>query len=382
VTETVTSVGGTTTQRLVENTGNDNVVTVTLPNGVSLVNSGARTATERTRAINDLLKSIQTAEPTNLTDQSSTAVQWLSSRPAETQLDIRTLTLSSNTLLDAPIRLGGDTDGSAENFQEAFVIDVTKLATGNQIQLDNIDFASIIGGAGNNVVIGDDAAQTIVLGPGDDELHGGGGNDVIGSEGGNDRLFGSSGDDTLFGGAGADLLHGGSDHDVARYAGNHSDYVITQQFGVVTVQSKSDESDIDTLVNIETLSFSDGDLALSFDTNLIWLTGLYEQVLGRQADVGGIQHWAQQHANGADRADIALAMLNSEESGLVVQQGDTFLDQLYTGLLGRDADIEGKQYWATEMAAGVSAQEVTNRFLLSEEMRSHDLNTEAWDFLV
>jgi len=66
----------------------------------------------------------------------------------------------------------------------------------------------------------------------------------------------------------------------------------------------------------------------------------------------------------------------------VVQQGDTFLDQLYAGLLGRDTDIEGKQFWASEMAAGVSAQEVTNRFLLSAEMRSHDLNTEAWDFLV
>ncbi|CAO1661878.1 hypothetical protein NYA30BAC_01419 [Halomonas sp. NYA30] len=374
--------------RLVENTGNTNVVTATLPSRVKLINEGARTATERDQALANLVASIEDKVPGNLSEQTQTAANWLSTRPDGTQLDIRTLTFTSDLATNEPIEIRGETDNSASGFQEAFVIDVTALPSGSRLQLDNIDYASIKGavsiegGEGDNVVIGDNEAQVIVLGPGDDELHGGGGNDVIGSKGGDDLLFGDSGDDELFGGAGADLLHGGSDSDMASYEGNRDDYIVTQQFGVITVQSKDDESDIDTLINIETLTFADDELALSYDEDLQWITGLYTQVLGRQADVEGVQYWAQYSANGGSRAEMALSMLNSEESGKVVHEGGDYLDLLYTGLLGRDADDAGKAYWSGELMAGASMRDVVDSFMFSEEMRSHDLDTMQWDFLV
>jgi hypothetical protein len=396
VSETITNTGSRSgTAKLVENTGNANEVTATLPGGVSLINQGARTATNSEQALADLIGSIDAQQPGNLNDQTNVAGQWLSSRPDGALLDIRTLVLGDNGSASTrtPIQITGITDDGTESGarQEAFVIDVSSLPSGNMIQLDNIDFASIVGatiisgGVGDNVVIGDDAAQTIVLGPGDDELHGGGGDDTIGSEGGDDRLFGNSGNDLLFGGAGADLLHGGADTDTARYDGNRDDYVVIQEHGVITVQSKNDTSDIDTLVNIEILSFADGEENLSYDEDLSWMTGLYDQVLGRQADVSGVQYWAQRQTEGLSKADMAMLFITSSEAGQRLDiQGDgidTVLDTLSDSLLGRAADAPGKAYWTSKLESGVSLRDVVGGFMESEEIRTHDMTATQWEFI-
>lgn len=388
--ETISNNGATSgSVRLVENTGNNNVVTATLPGRMTLVHEGARTATDRGLALEDLIASINGKTPTNLPDQTGVASQWLASRPEGTLLDIRTLTFSGTAPSSDPIVLTGTGSGNGVVAnQEAFVIDVSGLPQEQQIQLDNIDFASIVGsttilgGAGDNVVIGDDASQYIVLGAGDDELHGGGGDDTIGSEGGDDRLFGDSGNDELFGGAGSDLLHGGSDTDTVSYAGNREDYVITQDHSVITVQSKADPRDIDTLINLESLVFADETLTVTYEDDLSWITGLYAQVLGRQGDVSGVQYWAQQNANGMSRADIALSILNSPESGRLAQEGSEYLDVLYTGLLGRDADASGKAYWSEQLVGGATLRDVVDGFMFSDEMLSQNLDSVQWDFLI
>ncbi|MFI8750259.1 DUF4347 domain-containing protein [Vreelandella lionensis] len=390
VSETISNNGATSGNvRLVENTGNNNVVTATLPGRMTLVHEGARTATDRGLALEDLIASINGKTPTNLPDQTGVASQWLASRPEGTLLDIRTLTFSGTAPSSVPIVLTGTGSGNGVVAnQEAFVIDVSGLPQGQQIQLDNIDFASIVGsttilgGAGDNVVIGDDASQYIVLGAGDDELHGGGGDDTIGSEGGDDRLFGDSGNDELFGGTGADQLHGGSDTDTVSYAGNREDYVVTQAHSVITVQSKADPGDIDTLINLESLVFADETLTVSYEDDLAWITGLYAQVLGRQGDVSGVQYWAQQYANGMSRADIALSILNSPESGRLAEEGSDYLDVLYTGLLGRVADASGKAYWSEQAAGGATLRDIVDGFMQSEEMGSHHLSAIEWDFFV
>ena len=110
------------------------------------------------------------------------------------------------------------------------------MPSGSTIQLDNIDFAAIVGavtvtgGAGSQVVIGDSANQVIVLGADDDVLRGGGGDDFVGSRGGDDRLYGDSGNDHLAGGPGNDYLEGGTGNDILQ--GGASD-AGTWQFSLV-----------------------------------------------------------------------------------------------------------------------------------------------------
>jgi serralysin len=62
-----------------------------------------------------------------------------------------------------------------------------------------------VGGSGNNKMYGNQVANA---------LSGGGGNDVLYGYAGNDRLAGGAGNDLLIGGAGNDILNGGSGADV------------------------------------------------------------------------------------------------------------------------------------------------------------------------
>ncbi len=79
-----------------------------------------------------------------------------------------------------------------------------------------------VGGAGDDVLIGNAAANRLLGGAGDDRLLGGAGNDVLYGGAGFDRLWGGAGNDTLHGGtlggvlsgeAGNDRLYGGAGAD-------------------------------------------------------------------------------------------------------------------------------------------------------------------------
>ncbi|WP_306604342.1 autotransporter-associated beta strand repeat-containing protein [Azonexus sp.] len=105
------------------------------------------------------------------------------------------------------------------------VINASNLPANTNIQLQNVDFAAVVGsvrltgGEGSQVVTGDGASQYMVLGADDDILHGGGGDDTVGSRGGNDQLFGDAGNDFVVGGSGDDTLEGGDGNDVLQGGG-------------------------------------------------------------------------------------------------------------------------------------------------------------------
>ena len=128
------------------------------------------------------------------------------------------LVLSNNgSVGTSGIRITG---GSELGADQVLVIDARQLPQGTRLELNQVKFAvvigpaTVVGGEGRNVVVADDTQQFIVLGSGDDELHGGGGNDVVGSKSGNDLLFGDGGDDRLVGGVGDDTLSGGAGNDI------------------------------------------------------------------------------------------------------------------------------------------------------------------------
>ena len=73
---------------------------------------------------------------------------------------------------------------------------------------------TIYGMAGDDLVKGGNGDDTLYGGAGDDKLYGGNGNDTLYGDEGNDTLFGEAGNDTLYGGAGDDTLFGGAGNDV------------------------------------------------------------------------------------------------------------------------------------------------------------------------
>ncbi|WP_193188504.1 DUF4347 domain-containing protein [Nisaea sediminum] len=216
---------------IVQNTGNNgNVVTATLPSGTTLTSSGPAVAQSGGDAVNSLVLAIDGRNSSAGTDLVVGARAFLNGLANSSTLDIRTIIpTTTKSSLTEPIVLSGTASGDGSTQSEAFVIDLRNLPSGSTLQLDNIEFASILGqttitgGAGDNYVTADDASQFISLGAEDDTLLGGGGADTIGSGFGEDILygnqgidfvFGGGGMDTLYGGQGADTVHGDNDNDV------------------------------------------------------------------------------------------------------------------------------------------------------------------------
>ncbi len=147
----------------------------------------------------------------------------------QNQVTVRTITFETTPNrtegFNAPIVINGasgtgELDANNPNRQEALIIDVRNLPPGTVLQLNNVEFAIIIGAArvtggnGQNFAVGDNSAQFIVLGADDDVLRGGGGDDTIGSKGGDDLIYGDEGNDLVVGGIGNDTLHGGDGDDI------------------------------------------------------------------------------------------------------------------------------------------------------------------------
>lgn len=74
-------------------------------------------------------------------------------------------------------------------------------------------FENFHAGDGNDILLGNDLANHIVGGRGNDRIVGFAGNDKLSGGAGNDRLSGGLGDDILSGGQGNNLLRGGSGRD-------------------------------------------------------------------------------------------------------------------------------------------------------------------------
>ena len=223
----VNNTGSTASGALVQNSGNGNTVTATLPSGLSLTNSGTSSAVTSTAATTSLTQQIQTTEP--VASAQSFLIghgQTFVNGTGGMALDVRTIGFSGSGSTIQTVQITGTS--SSTSGSEAFVIDTSGLPTGSTVQLDNIEFAAIVGsatvngGGGQNYVVGDDAAQFISLGAEDDTLAGGGGNDTVGSAWGEDIVYGNQGSDYVFGGAGMDTLYGGQDNDTV-FGGNDND---------------------------------------------------------------------------------------------------------------------------------------------------------------
>ncbi|WPZ35029.1 DUF4347 domain-containing protein [Thalassobaculum sp. OXR-137] len=242
--QTITNTGTTSgSAAIVQDTNNNgNLVTATLPPGTTITSEGPSTAQSPTDAQTTLITSIQARGSSAETPLVSEARTFLTKLGTTTTLDVRTIvpTTTSGTLND-PIVITGTGGGDQS---EAFVIDMRSLPSGSTLQLDNIEFASVMGsttitgGAGNNFVTGDDSSQFISLGVGDDTLYGGAGADTIGSGSGKDILYGNQSNDRVFGGTEEDTVYGGQDQDVVY--GNQAADVVYGNAGYDTLYGGQD----------------------------------------------------------------------------------------------------------------------------------------------
>ncbi len=468
---------------VVKNAAGASLLNLGLPVGTGLTTNGPATTVSGTNAQSVLDGRITSASGS--AEQKASAQAFLNSLPSDTQVVVQTVTVTAQSNNGGPLVI------SAANTQDghktAVVVDTRSLPAGTLIDLENIDFAVIVGdarvtgGAGANVAYGDDDSQFIVLGEGDDVLHGGGGNDTVGSLRGNDQVFGDAGNDVVYGGSGNDTLNGGAGNDAmnggfgfdtgvqsgaradytvrtengsvilthrtsgevdrftdveritfdsgkalviaheagdvanlrAQYAnddlielnltraiiGAEGNDVITPELGVgrnidlgagqdvVKLTGGRDGVHLDveagqivdltrledgamlSLKNVELLEFANGDVTVLAHTNDQAILGrAYELLLGRNVDVEGFQFWAEALNAGVSLQSVLQSIVTSQEAATMYKLANgNFIEQLYVQGLDRASDAAGKGYWADALAAGVSRATVLEGFAGSAE---------------
>jgi len=99
----------------------------------------------------------------------------------------------------------------------------------------------------------------------------------------------------------------------------------------------------------------------------VFLTSLYIGLLSRLPDPEGLRGWKKAYGSGAASSAIALGFINSAEFNERKLSDAEFVDALYSGILNRAPDSEGKQGWINKLSSGSSRSEVAMGFINAEE---------------
>lgn len=185
---------------------------------------------------------------------------------------------------------------------------------------------------------------------------------------GNDTITGSDLSDTLFGGAGTNTLNGRSGTDTALYQGNAADYQISfnpdGSIGVIGAQSA------DTLISIERVRFDDGALALDTDGIAGQAYRIYQAAFDRTPDGAGLSYWIKAMDDGVSLIDVATGFVGSQEFANVYGASPTnevFVEKLYENVLGRAGEAGGVSFWVSQLNQGKSQAQVLADFSESPE---------------
>ena len=372
---------------------------VSLPVGTGLRAEGPSSLLTSQQALLDLIRRIDNQTEDGSSAQSGmtgNGAGFLDSLAPGTLLQSQTIVLSAAPGLNSPptILINGSSTTPVGGGQNAtaigLVIDATALPAGSTLQLNNVDFAAIVGavtvrgGAGRNFVTGDDAIQNILLGADDDVLLGGGGNDIIGSAGGDDLLDGGSGNDILVGGIGNDRLAGGAGNNVlqgGRSTQGAWEFYLTDD-GALTARHETAlfaPGQTERLALAE-LNASATELAfLGADKPMLSsISLLYHAALGRAPDLGGLAFWAQ---DGVTLGTVATRVLASPEwlaaSGSALSDAG-FIEAVYGNAFGRTPDGGGLTYWLGQLTGSATAPAISRADVLVAIAQSAE-HERAWN---
>ncbi|MEM8514605.1 hypothetical protein RCH14_003955 [Massilia sp. MP_M2] len=267
---------------------------------------------------------------------------------------------------------------SVGNFTTAVLIDTNGLGDAAHMAVRGFSFTLITGGGtfdhviGRANIIADGASQTIVLDGGVDQVSAGGGNDRI--------IVGESIQDTI-GHVAFNTINGGEDYDTLQLKGDSRDDYTFFAFDMGDGRAAFTFSDTDRpnliykAFNIEAFQFAE---AVADTTVRGSVTRLYETLLERSPDAGSLDYWMRTLAGDTALVDVTQAILASDElAGKVPQSNAAYITWLYDQVLGRAADAGGLAYWTATLASdGISRADLALALVDSAEKLAQDASNE------
>ncbi len=200
-----------------------------------------------------------------------------------------------------------------------------------------------------------DVSSTFFGDVGNNTLDGGLRDDYIDGGAGNDRLSGLDGNDILNGGGGDDRLDGGAGIDTAFFQLARSNYTVAISGSSTTITSKSGSEGVDTVTNIERLSFSDGAVALDLSGTAGKAYRVIKAAFNRdpmKGDTSGLGYWIGQMDGAMDLIEVSARFVDSKEFRDLYGTSPTnaqFLTKLYQNVLGRAPEAAGYNWWLNEL---------------------------------
>lgn len=241
-------------------------------------------------------------------------------------------------------------------------------------------------------VIGTADAEYVFAGSGGDLVLGYAGNDTLSGRWGMDTLVGGEGEDHLEGGTEADLLFG--DLLQPQYARDLSDQVFRlyqatlgrapdllghQDWMLRLLTGDATLSEVATgFVDSREFQNTYGDLTAEQFVRL-----LYQNVLGREADMTGLTDWVGRLNSGSSQADVVIGFSESQEFiNCMADQTTDFAQthsriewadevyRVYRATLDRDPDRAGLEDWMGRLNAGTDLIDVIAGFVMGDEFNN------------
>jgi len=201
---------------------------------------------------------------------------------------------------------------------------------------------------------------------------------AVGSAG-NDVIIGNLLNNVMTGSGGNDIIDGADGIDVAIYSGAASSYTIKLSSSNTSIADKTANRDgTDTLTNIERLKFTDTNIALDISKEQTAGSSymLYKAAFNHEPDTPGIGFWINKMDGGMSYATVAQNFVNSAEFktafGGSNPSVNTLVTKLYNNVLTRNPDAGGLAFWQEKLSTGgwtvanvlgyfaTSAENVTN----------------------
>jgi Ca2+-binding RTX toxin-like protein len=242
--------------------GVDGTDTVSYENAATAVKASLATGGTLGDAAGDTYQSIENLTGSVYADdlQGNDGNNWLQGKGGDDTLIFSKGqdTLEGGTGTDTVVYAGVSTAVNANLLTKLGTV----VAVGSSQELRSIE--NITGGSGNDILVGNDSANTLLGMVGKDTILGGAGDD---------NLQGGEGDDNLEGGAGADILSGGSGDDTVSYASSSAKVTVDL---TLTDRGPSDPLNDgvgDALIGVESIIGSAGDDVFYASVNAVTISG-------------------------------------------------------------------------------------------------------------
>jgi hypothetical protein len=191
---------------------------------------------------------------------------------------------------------------------------------------------------------------------------------------GMDKLRGDQNNNIFSPSLGDDLVDGGVGTDTVIFLGKLNDYILQSTYPQKIVIDKTLLRDgTDTLTNVERLQFTDTMLALDTGKDQTAGSGymLYKAAFNRTPDAGGLGYWINQMDKGMSYSDVAKNFVNSTEFKTAFGGSNptvnTLVTKLYNNVLNRTPDAGGLAFWQDKLTTGWSTADVLGYFSTSAE---------------